>query len=229
MRFTNITAFLIVALSVDEVSPFSFFGKILGKRQRSSLKSSSDSPAFFASVVEVIEEAVDVSVPYDAAARLAYEASNKTMSFERFNSIYLDRAVELVKSKQPGYVPSKPYEPVDVSVPYDAAVELAYKIAYEKSETRLLFDAYRKIYIEEVVNMVTRKNNDRKRQAFAAKYPPKPPITPPPVPQVVDEKFARMIAKLEDSKDAAFEKIVEYAKTIEFADLVKNIEFVRTL
>jgi len=210
MRITNITPFLIASLCVEEVSPFSFFGRNLGKRRRSFLKSSEDTPAFFASAV--VEEVVDLSVPYDAAARLAYESSNKTMAFERFKTVYLARAVELVKSKQPGYVPSAPYEPADVSVPYDAAAQLA----YESSESRLLFEAYKKVYIEEVVNMVTRKSNERRKEKFAAKFTPKPPISPPPVPTVVDEKFAKLIAKLEERKDETFEKFADFVKTIEF-------------
>lgn len=213
MRIANITPFLLVCLCTDQVAPFSFFGKNLGKRRRSLLQSTDDSPAFFASAV--VEEVVDVSVPYDAAARLAYESSNKTMPFERFKTVYLEKAVELVKSKQPEYVPSAPYEPADVSVPYDAAVELA----YATSGSRLMFEAYKKVYIEEVVNMVTRKNNERKRQAFTARYTPKPPISPPPVPTVVDEKFAKFIGKLEESKGVTLEKV---------ADFVKRIEFVRT-
>ncbi|CAJ1953479.1 unnamed protein product [Cylindrotheca closterium] len=210
MRITKIIPLLIVSLCADEVSPFSFFGKHLGKRRRSMIKSSEDTPAFFASAV--VEKVVDVSVPYDAAARLAYESSNKTVAFERFKTVYLERAVELVKSKQHGYVPSPVYEPADVSVPYDAAV----KLAYETSESRLLFEAYKKIYIEEVVNMVIRKNNERKRQEFAAKFNPKPPISPPPVPPVVDEKLARLIGKFEQSKDVTVAKITDFVKTIEF-------------
>ncbi|KAL3939136.1 MAG: hypothetical protein SGBAC_006081 [Bacillariaceae sp.] len=210
MRITNITPFLVVSLCADEVLPFSFFGRNLGKRQRSLLKSSEDSPAFFASAV--VEEIVDVSIPYDAAARLAYESSNQTMGFERFKTVYLERAVELVKSKQPGYVPSAPYEPADVSVPYDAAARLA----YESSETRLLFEAYKAVYIEEMVTMVTLKNKARKRNEFASKFTPKPPISPPPVPKVFDEKFAKLVDKLEERKDETFAKVADFVKTIEF-------------
>mmetsp|Transcript_58 Transcript_58/g.140 ORF Transcript_58/g.140 Transcript_58/m.140 type:complete len:217 (-) Transcript_58:853-1503(-) len=46
---------------------------------------------------------IDVSVPYDAAARLAYESfeGSSSMSFEAFKIQYLAEAVEYVKSKQP--------------------------------------------------------------------------------------------------------------------------------
>lgn len=48
-------------------------------------------------------ETIDISVPYDAAARLAYESfqDKQTVSFEAFETKYLADAVALVKSKQP--------------------------------------------------------------------------------------------------------------------------------
>ena len=42
----------------------------------------------------------DVSVPYDAAARLAYEKSDKKQDYETFEKEYLEQAIALVKSKQ---------------------------------------------------------------------------------------------------------------------------------
>jgi len=59
---------------------------------------------------EVAEEtaAVDVSIPYDAAARLAFckaapEEIGADTTFEEFQVTFLAEAVELVKSKQEGY------------------------------------------------------------------------------------------------------------------------------
>ena len=43
---------------------------------------------------------MDVSVPYDAAARLAYDNSGKEMMFDDFQTKYLAEAVALVKSRQ---------------------------------------------------------------------------------------------------------------------------------
>ena len=58
-------------------------------------ESSSAAPA------EENEETADVSVPYDAAARLAYDASgDKSVSFDDFLPQYLADAVAHVKSKQ---------------------------------------------------------------------------------------------------------------------------------
>lgn len=43
---------------------------------------------------------VDLSIPYDAAAMLAYEASPKDMDFESFKAKYVKETVAMVKSKQ---------------------------------------------------------------------------------------------------------------------------------
>jgi len=47
-----------------------------------------------------VEESSDVSIPYDAAAKNAYEASDKSMDYADFKAKYEADAVELVKSKQ---------------------------------------------------------------------------------------------------------------------------------
>lgn len=48
-------------------------------------------------------ETIDISVPYDAAARLAYEAleDKKGISYEEFQVQYIKDSVAMVKSKQP--------------------------------------------------------------------------------------------------------------------------------
>ena len=46
------------------------------------------------------KQPIDVSIPYDAAAQLAYEASDRSMTFGDFKAKYLAESVELVKSKQ---------------------------------------------------------------------------------------------------------------------------------
>ena len=72
------------------------------------------------------EEGGDVSIPYDAAAKNAYEAaSDKSMAYADFKTKYEADAVALVKSKQP----------IDVSIPYDAAAKNAYEAASDKSMT----------------------------------------------------------------------------------------------
>jgi hypothetical protein len=92
---------------------------------------------------ETPSEIIDVSVPYDAAARLAYEASDKALTFEEFEVKYLAEAVELVKSKQP----------VDVSIPYDAAA----KLAYEQSDKSMAFAEFKTKYLADAVALVKSK------------------------------------------------------------------------
>jgi hypothetical protein len=184
---------------------FNFLGLNSVKKRLSLLRSEGgDAPKFF------ITEAVDDSVLYDAAAKLAYEASDKSMTYERFKIKYVEEAVALVKSKQPGYVPEAPAEPFDVSIPYDAAALLA----YEASCSRLVFEAYKRIYIEETVNMVTTKQKSRKK--VGAPLTPKPPGYRPPPPEVVNDRVAKFIAKIEKEKDMAFENALEFLKTADF-------------
>ena len=72
--------------------------------------------------VEVAEPA-DISIPYDAAAKLAYEASDKSMQYAAFKEKFEADAVADVIAKKP----------VDVSIPYDAAAKLAYEASGDKS------------------------------------------------------------------------------------------------
>lgn len=107
---------------------------------------------------ETAAAAIDVSVPYDAAARLAYEASDKSVTFEEFEVKYLADAVALVKSKQQQKptvdLSSKQQNPtVDLSIPYDAAA----KLAYEQSDKSMPFDEFKPKYLAEAVELVKSK------------------------------------------------------------------------
>jgi len=86
---------------------------------------------------------VDVSIPYDATAQLAYGASDKSMAYDDFKAQYLADAVALVKSKQP----------VDVSIPYDATA----KNAYEASDKSMAYDEFKAQYLADAVALVKSK------------------------------------------------------------------------
>lgn len=88
-------------------------------------------------------EVIDISVPYNAAARNAYEASDKALTFEKFEVKYLAEAVALVKSKRP----------VDISVPYDATA----KLAYEASDKAMPYVDFKVKYLAEAVALVKSK------------------------------------------------------------------------
>lgn len=206
-RLTLICLVLLASWATNTAS-FNFFGLHSVKRRFSKLRSGSgDGPKFFTT------EVIDISVPYDAAAQLAYESSDKSMAFERFKIKYLEDAVALVKSKQSGYEPIKevPMEPIDVSIPYDAAA----LIAYESSDSRLTFEAYKPIYIEESVNMVTTKQKSRTKVGVVPLMP-KPPGYRPSPPKIDEDRVAKYIAKLEKDKDMAIENALEFLKTAEF-------------
>jgi hypothetical protein len=94
-----------------------------------------------------ISISTDVQVPYNAAARLAYEASaDQYVSFADFEPNYRAEAIALVKSKQPSGV-------LDVSVPYNAAA----KLAYEASDKSMSFADFEPKYLAEAVELVKSK------------------------------------------------------------------------
>lgn len=104
--------------------------------------------------LSVEPEKIDVSIPYDAAARLAYETSDKAMKYVDFKAKYEMEAVELVKSKRPVPAKSAVASPsVDVSIPYDAAA----KLAYEGSNKSMSYNEFKGKYEADTIAMVKSK------------------------------------------------------------------------
>ena len=104
------------------------------------------------------DENVDISIPYDAAAKLAYEASDKSMQYADFKVKYEENAVLEVKAKQVKYeekaiLEVKAKQPVDLSIPYDAAA----KLAYAASDKSMDFAAFKVQYEEKAVAEVKAK------------------------------------------------------------------------
>jgi non-homologous end joining protein Ku len=116
---------------------------------------------------------VDIAVPYDAAARLAYEAAGSPGDFDAFKATYEADAVAMVTAKKtasdaakaPPKVATAPAEVVGIAVPYDAAAKLAFEAAGSKGD----FSAFKATYEAEAVAMVTAK----KAASDAAKAPKK--------------------------------------------------------
>jgi len=104
---------------------------------------------------EIVEE-IDVSVPYDAAARLAYSLleEKENISFQTFEAKYREDVVAMVKSKQPEKEVADVV--VDVSVPYDAAARLAYSLLLDDKQN-ISFKAFEAKYLEDTVSMVKSK------------------------------------------------------------------------
>jgi len=94
------------------------------------------------------EESIDISIPYDAAAKLAYEASDKSMDYEAFKTKYEADAVADVIAKKP----------IDISIPYDAAA----KLAYEASDKSMDYAAFKTKYEADAVADVVSKQPSKK-------------------------------------------------------------------
>jgi len=113
------------------------------------------------------DEEVDVSIPYDAAAKLAYEASDKSVDFEAFEAQYLADARETARIKAP------------LNIPYDAAAGVAYKA----SDRSTPFAEFKAQYLADTIAMVTAKAEAKKPK----KEPePEPVAEPTPEPETVD-------------------------------------------
>jgi hypothetical protein len=76
-----------------------------GKKGREAEQSSSPAPAPAAKAAPAPApaakaDAPDISIPYDAAARLAYDASDKSMEYSAFKEKYEADSVAYIKAKQ---------------------------------------------------------------------------------------------------------------------------------
>jgi hypothetical protein len=76
-----------------------------GKKDREAEQSSSPAPAPAAKAAPAPApaakaDAPDISIPYDAAARLAYDESDKSMEYSEFKEKYQADTVAFIKAKQ---------------------------------------------------------------------------------------------------------------------------------
>jgi hypothetical protein len=102
-------------------------------------------------------EPVDLSIPYDAAAKLAYEASDKSMAYGDFKTKYEADAVAYVIAKRP----------IDLSVPYDAAA----KLAYEASDKSMGYGDFKTKYEADAVAYVIAKKKPNAVAEVTGKAP----------------------------------------------------------
>lgn len=108
---------------------------------------------------------IDVSIPYDAAARLAFDAyieSGKEIDFDTFKTKYEAMTIADIKAKNLERTMFPPSTKVDVSIPYDAAARLAYdewRAANDKGEwgNQAEYEAFKEKYEEMCVAQVTAK------------------------------------------------------------------------
>ena len=117
-------------------------------------------------------EPVDISIPYDAAAKNAYEASDKSMEYAAFKVKFEADAVAAVIAKQQPKkaaavttpAPPASAEPVDISVPYDAAA----KLAYEASDKSMEYATFKEKFEADAVAAVVAKQQPKKTAAAPA-------------------------------------------------------------
>ncbi|KAI2507640.1 hypothetical protein MHU86_6827 [Fragilaria crotonensis] len=130
-------------------------------------------PAPVPAVIESTPEVIDISIPYDAAALLAYTTAGSKGDFETFKAEYLKDTIAMVVAKKvareggapapvPVAVESTPVE-VDISIPYDAAALLAYTTAGSKGD----FETFKAEYLKDTIAMVVAKKVAREGGAPA--------------------------------------------------------------
>jgi hypothetical protein len=123
-----------------------------------------------AAALETEDVTVDISVPYDAAARLAYSKEESNLPYEEFKLQYEAKAVGDVRAKKTPSV-GTPKEEVtaanedspstfDVSIPYDSAAKLAYE-RLNSIKHKLSYDQFKVQYENNAVTNVIMKKNKR--------------------------------------------------------------------
>jgi hypothetical protein len=109
-----------------------------------------------AATADELDDTIDVSIPYDAAARNAYEISSKSIAYPEFKVKYEAAAIELVKSKQDTAAPADELDDtIDVSIPYDAAARNAYEI----SSKSLAYPEFKVKYEAAAIELVKSKQD----------------------------------------------------------------------
>lgn len=113
--------------------------------------------SFFA---DIIPQKPDLSIPYDAAARFAYDQAGKPGSFVDFKTRYENAMVAMVKSKARARVA------VDLRVPYDAAARLAFQSGKSSSD----FQSFRVRYENSMIELVKSKKRARAATDLSVPY-----------------------------------------------------------
>ncbi|KAG7345032.1 SAP domain containing protein [Nitzschia inconspicua] len=103
-----------------------------------------------------MEQLVDVSIPYDAAARLAYENSDKAVPFATFQSQFIADAVDMVKSKHAARNKGKD----EAEAKRRAEEEEAARVLAQKEA-----EAKRRAEEEEAARVLAQKEAEAKRRA----------------------------------------------------------------
>lgn len=150
------------AFGVGEAMAATALSGVVGKmtKKREELYKS-DAMKAVAKVSAIPTYSDDVSVPYDAAAQLAYKAAGSPGGdFETFQATFKRQCVGIAKMKKcqrdgtpvPAWV-TLAADGVDLSIPYDATAKNAYKAAGSKGD----FGVFKKKYLADAVAAVAAK------------------------------------------------------------------------
>lgn len=120
------------------------------------------------------QESVDLSIPYNAAAMLAYEATGSSGDFATFEKEYVADTVAMVTAKKAAReavvstetkkaapkqekapTASAVSETVDLSIPYDAAAQLAYTASNQKMN----YDSFKEQFMADARSAVMAKGD----------------------------------------------------------------------
>ncbi|CAB9509025.1 expressed unknown protein [Seminavis robusta] len=93
-----------------------------------------------AASADTTSEEVDLSIPYDAAAMLAYKAAGSPGDYAAFKEKYEEDAVSDVTAKN-----------MDISIPYDAAARMAYEAAGRPGDYAAFKDKYEADAVADVI------------------------------------------------------------------------------
>ncbi|KAL7481121.1 hypothetical protein ACHAW6_008434 [Cyclotella cf. meneghiniana] len=143
------------------------------------------------------------SVDYDAAARLAYQSSKETVSFDSFKARYLRETSTMMAKKNPYAKPVLSPKPSLVStsvkqdtlksVDYDAATRLA----YQTSNPSIDFDTFQSQYLAQTSAMVAQKHKNRQADDTAL---PTPPVQEISAESILKQPMVNVLTKAQPSQ-----------------------------
>ena len=164
---------------------------IMDHQRRSATVSTEQLVQQVTAAASIVEDdaapAVDISVPYDAAAKLAYDKESSSIQastpFAEYKVQYEAKAVADVIAKKIQSTPATPAavavatkskdvasssaaassSSYDISIPYDAAAKLAYAALSTEERTKVDYTAFQLQYTERAVADVIAKQNPKKQ------------------------------------------------------------------
>ena len=163
---------------------------IMDHQRRSATVSTEQLVQQVTAAASIVEDdaapAVDISVPYDAAAKLAYDKESSSIQastpFAEYKVQYEAKAVADVIAKKSQSTPAQPAavavatkskdvasssaaasssSSYDISIPYDAAAKLAYAALSTEERTKVDYTAFQLQYTERAVADVIAKQNPK--------------------------------------------------------------------